>query len=247
MSVAGRAPKEAGRSVCRPVVLLGILLCGASARLNAQTISPVIVEYRGKAQGRFQLTNDSDLPLFVVLEPQSFSVDEKGSPVFRPLDSTTHVQLSTMSFRLAPRQVYMVFYKAEADRLPAWFVVYATITGKTAPTGLKIALELPHTVYLLGKKPLVRDSVLWLHAEVAKDKKLILAEVENHSEEFGRVMEIEVDSTSGKKEYAGFPLFPGQRRRMELDWDQAGDPQKIILKFEKFKAETSIQSTTALK
>jgi hypothetical protein len=247
MSAPGRAPKAAWLPVLRAAVLLGIFLCGACARLSAQTISPVIVEYRGKAQGKFQVTNDSDLPLFVVLEPQSFSVDEKGNPAFRPLDSTTHVKLSAMSFRLAPRQVYTVFYKAEADQLPAWFVVYATITGKTAPSGLKIALELPHTVYLLGKKPLVRDSVVWLRAEVAKSKKQILAEVENHSEDFGRVMEVEVDSTSGKKDYAGFPLFPGQRRRLELDWDQSGDPQKIILKFEKFKAETAIQPTTAFK
>lgn len=72
----------------------------------AQTISPVIVEYREKAQGKFQLTNDSDFPLFVVLEPQSFSVDKGGNPTFRPLDPGIHVSLSTMSFRLAPKQVY---------------------------------------------------------------------------------------------------------------------------------------------
>lgn len=228
-------------------VLIGLVLAGACAGARAQTISPVIVEYREKAEGKFQLRNDSDLPLYVVLEPQSFSVNEQGDPAFRPLDPTTHVKLSTMSFRLAPQQVYTVFYKATADKLPAWFVVYATITGKTTPTGLKIALELPHTVYLLTKRPLERGSVVWLRAEQAKDKKEILAEVENRGAEFSRVLEVEVDSSSGKKDYAGFPLFPGQRRSMELEWDQPGEPQKITLKFEKFKTESVIRSATTLK
>ena len=223
--------------------LLWLVLSAATAA--AQTISPVIVEYREKAQGKFQLTNDSDFPLFVVLEPQSFSVDQGGNPTFRPLDPGIHVSLSTMSFRLAAKQVYTVFYKANADRLPAWFVIYATITGKTMPTGIKIALELPHTVYLLTKKPLARDDVVWLHADAHPDKKLIEAQVENRSAEISRVLEVEVSSPAGKKEYAGFPLFPGQRRTMQLDWDQPGEPQRIVLKFEHFKTESAIRSVSA--
>src|SRR6185437_16209743 len=109
--------------------LLVFLFFGAW-HTRAQTISPVIVEYQQKANGRFQVTNDSDVPLAVVLEPESFRVDSKGNPTFYPLDPAIHLDLSSSSFRLAPHQTYMVFYKATADRLPAWFTIYATVSGK---------------------------------------------------------------------------------------------------------------------
>ncbi len=137
-----------------------------------------------------------------------------------------------------------MFYKASADRLPAWFVIYATITGKTTPTGIKIAVELPHTIYLLTKKALAREDLVWLRADARPDKKLIEAEVENRGAEVSRVLEVEVTSSTGKKEYSGFPLFPGQRRNMQLDWDQPGEPQRIVLKFGHFKTESSIRSMT---
>jgi len=212
---------------------------------HAQTISPVIVEYREKAQGKFQLFNDSDFPLNVVLEPQSFSVNSEGAPTFRALDPSIHVRLSTMSFRLAPRQTYTVFYQASADSLPAWFVVYATVTGAVTQEGIKIALELPHTVYLLTKKPPAVDAVVWHRAEEANDKRQIQAEVENRGAEFSRVQEVEVTSTSGKKSYPGFPLFPGQRRSFQLEWDQPGEPQQIVLKFARFKSESPIRKVSS--
>lgn len=224
-------------------ILVGLALLGSAAR--AQTISPVIVEYREKAQGKFQLFNDSDFPLNVVLEPQSFSVNSEGAPTFNALDPSIHVRLSTMSFRLAPRQTYTVFYQASADSLPAWFVVYATVTGAVTQEGIKIALELPHTVYLLTKKPMTADAVLWHRAEEANDKRQIEAEVENRGTEFSRVQEVEVTSASGKKLYPGFPLFPGQRRSFQLDWDQPGEPQHIILKFAHFKSECPVRKVSS--
>ncbi len=224
-------------------ILVGLALLASAA--HAQTISPVIVEYREKAQGKFQLFNDSDFPLNVVLEPQSFSVNSEGAPTFRALDPSIHVRLSTMSFRLAPRQTYTVFYQASADSLPAWFVVYATVTGAVTQEGIKIALELPHTVYLLTKKPPAVDAVVWHRAEEANDKRQIQAEVENRGAEFSRVQEVEVTSTSGKKSYPGFPLFPGQRRSFQLEWDQPGEPQQIVLKFARFKSESPIRKVSS--
>src|SRR2546423_11885628 len=91
-------------------------LCFASWA-SAQTISPVIVEYSEKADGRFQIYNDADIPLTVVLEPHSFSVNEAGNATFRKLDPGIHVQLSSTSFRLAPKQTFFVFYKASAESL----------------------------------------------------------------------------------------------------------------------------------
>ncbi len=128
-----------------------------SPAARAQTISPVIVEYREKGRGSFQLRNEQLVPLDVVLEPRSFSVDLEGRPIFRPLDPEIHLRLSKMSFRLAPQQTYTIFYEATAEQLPTWLTIYATVTtpGPTGP--LKVALRLPHTVYLLSRRPLVRE------------------------------------------------------------------------------------------
>jgi len=212
----------------------------------AQTVSPVIVEYADKADGRFQVYNDADVPLTVVLEAHSFTVDSTGKAVFRKLDSGLHVQLSATSFRLAPKQTYYVFYKATTETYPNWFCIYSTISGGVTTTGLKLAIQLPHTVYLLGHKSLDQSQLSWNRAEIAREggKRLVTAEVENHGTEFSRIEEVEVTSKAGKQTFAGFPLFPGQRRAIELDWDQPGEPQRIVLKFPRFKLESSLKDSS---
>jgi len=227
--------------------LAAAYLCFLAPPALAQTISPVIVEYADKADGRFQVYNDADIPLTVVLEPHSFTVDSMGKAIFRKLDPGLHVQLSTTSFHLAPKQTYYVFYKATTEAHPNWFCIYATVTGPVSASGLKLAIELPHTVYLVGRKPLDQSQVSWNRAEISTEggKRLVTAEVENHGAEFSRIQEVEVTSTSGKQTFAGFPLFPGQRRDIELDWDQPGVPQRIVLKFQRFKIESSLKNSPA--
>jgi len=94
----------------------------------AQSIQPVIVEYIEKGEGKFELTNNTLTPMAVVLEPKSFNITPDGRGVYRPLDSGIHVELSTMSLRLEPKQTYYIFYKAKAEVLPAWFTVYAVFS-----------------------------------------------------------------------------------------------------------------------
>jgi len=227
--------------------LAAAYLCFLAPPALAQTISPVIVEYADKADGRFQVYNDAEIPLTVVLEPHSFTVDSTGKAIFRKLDPGLHVQLSTTSFHLAPKQTYYVFYKATTEAHPNWFCIYATVTGPVSASGLKLEIELPHTVYLVGRKPLDQSQVSWNRAEISTEggKRLVTAEVENHGAEFSRIQEVEVTSTSGKQTFAGFPLFPGQRRDIELDWDQPGVPQRIVLKFQRFKIESSLKNSPA--
>ena len=225
---------------------LRAILCGLlffAPALAAQTISPVIVEYREKAAGRFQIHNDADVPLTVVLEPRSFQVDSNGKPTFGPLAPEIHLELSSMSFRIQPKQDYYIFYKASAETLPSWFCIYANITGPHTQEGIQVRLELPHTVYLLGKKPMTAADVTWMSALAVsgKDSRKIEAEVENRGADVSRVREIEVTSASGKQVYEGFPLFPGQQRKIELDWNQPGEPQRIQLKFDRFKVETDLR------
>jgi hypothetical protein len=227
------------------LILVCVFFLARSA--PAQTISPVIVEYTDKADGRFQLYNDGDIPLTVVVEPHSFTVDSTGMATYRKLDPGIHVQLSATSFRLAPKQTYYVFYKATTETYPNWFTIYATISGATTPTGLKLALELPHTVYLLGHKSLAESNVTWNKAELTAQggKHRISAQVENHGTDYGRVQEVDVLTSSGKQTFAGFPLFPGQRRDIEFEWDQPGTPKEIVLKFPHFKMESSLKELTA--
>jgi hypothetical protein len=87
--------------------------------IQAQTVRPVIVEYRGSGQNRFELVNNSDRPLSVTIEPKSFTIDEEGNPQFVPLDPSIHLKLSGMSFRIPPQQSRFVFYQVSADKLPA--------------------------------------------------------------------------------------------------------------------------------
>ena len=227
--------------------LAAAYLCFLAPPALAQTISPVIVEYADKADGRFQVYNDAEIPLTVVLEPHSFTVDSTGKAIFRKLDPGLHVQLSTTSFHLAPKQTYYVFYKATTEAHPNWFCIYATVTGPVSASGLKLEIELPHTVYLVGRKPLDQSQVSWNRAEISTEggKQLVTAEVENHGAEFSRIQEVEVTSAAGKQIFAGFPLFPGQRRDIELDWDQPGVPQRIVLKFQRFKIESSLKNSPA--
>jgi hypothetical protein len=123
-----------------------------------------------------------------------------------------------MSFRVEPKQDYYVFYKASAEALPNWFCIYANITGPHTQEGIQVRLELPHTIYLLGKKPIAATDVAWINALAVsgKDSRKIEAEVENHGADVSRVREVEVTSASGKQTYEGFPMFPGQPRKLDL-------------------------------
>jgi hypothetical protein len=174
-------------------------------------------------------------------------VDSSGNPTFRKLDPEIHVQLSSTSFRIQPKQTYFVFYKASSEALPNWFCIYATVTGTTTSTGIKLALQLPHTVYLLDKNALNPDQVAWIRAEStnAGNKRQIVAEVENHSNTFSRVREVQVTSSNGKQSFAGFPLFPGQRRLIELDWDGSSAPEHIQLDFDHFKKESDLKAASS--
>jgi hypothetical protein len=236
-----------GRSFMgRTIGLVLAFFVFAALYTPAQTISPVIVEYQQKAKGRFQVTSDSDIPLTVVLEPESFRVDARGNPTFYPLDPSIHLELSTTSFRLAPHQTYMVFYKASADHLPAWFTIYATVTGKRTSQGIELAIHLPHTVYLMTKKPLASSEVVWDKAEFSPTSGQIDGLVTNQSSTYARVVGIFVTDASGKKkDFSGFPFFPGQQRELALPWKDSQPPKRIELKFAHFTSGTGIQVSPA--
>jgi hypothetical protein len=204
---------------------------------RCQTISPVISEYQGHADGSFQIRNDTLQPFTVVLKPMSFSVDSNGEPAYRALDADVHLDLSAKSFRVAPKRQYTVFYKASDAHTPTWFTIYASIISNARAGSMNIVLDLPHTVYLLDREtPSVDDIVFHPAAEKEPSNNKLSVVVENKSSEFTRVSEIEVSSATDKEIYPGFAFFPGQSRVLQLDWTKPDPPKTIELHFKKFKA-----------
>jgi hypothetical protein len=208
---------------------------------RAQTVRPVIVEFQQKARARFELVNDSLIPLRVVLEPKSFSLSEDGLPSFRPLDKEIHLKLSAMSFQLPPQQTHYVFYEAWADRYPAWFVIYATFAGLPQQSGLNVQVELPHTVYLLQRQPLEERDVQVQSAEYLAASRLVRFELENSGDRFGRVEEVEISGDHAKASIPGFPLMPHLRRKVQTEWKATQPPQRIQVRFKHFRLERQLQ------
>ncbi len=206
----------------------------------AQTVRPVIAQYSGAAQGKVELVNNGLQPLNVVLEPMSFTITEDGDAIYAPLTGDIHLKLSAMSFRIPPQQSRYVFYKATSDKLPAWFVIRNVFAGRTYQSGLNIQLDIPHTVYLLQKEPLETQDVSVESAAYLASQHRVVILLANHSSKLGRVLEWQVGSTEVKATSNGFPLLPGGRRRMEMEWDSAAPPEVLWIRFEHFTLQENL-------
>lgn len=218
--------------------------------LAGQTVRPVIDEntVQGpgkKAKGKIEYVNDSLQTLAVTLDTQSFTVSDVGELSYRPLDRAIHVKFSATSFRIPPKQSYLVFYEAYADAVPAWFVVYATFAGYKERTteGLNIHLLLPHTIYLLPKEAVKKDELVIHTAEYHPGPRTVVVRVENTGRTFCRILEADVTSLNDKASNNGFPLFPHSERQVEIPWSGRNGPTKLTLRLQRFQLEQSIGTT----
>jgi len=228
------------RAACAAISILAL-----SGPVAAQSVGPTITEYRadrsGKVSGTLEVGNATLFPLNVVLEPLSFSVDEKGDPVYRHLDPTVHIRFSATSFRLGPNDRRTIGYELSADALPAWLTVYATLSPAAAKhDDVKIALRLPHTVYLLSKEALPQKAIVIRRSESSRELHSVALEIENNGTQYGRVEEVEITSSRAKQTYTGFPFFPGQHRTLALPWNDRNAPEQVVLKFKDFKVTHAI-------
>ena len=226
----------------RGLILRALLFVSIAAPVagtaTAQTIRPVVVEYVGKkVKAKFELVNDTLKPLNVILEPKSFDVTETGEAIYRPLDKSLHLKLSAMSLRIPPKQSHFIFFEAQTDSLPAWFVIPCVFAGLPKPTGLNIEIELPHTVYMLQKEPLRREEVLIQTAVYSSAEKGILLELENQSAGLGRVLSVDAVAKGEKRTQPSFPLLPHSVRQIVIPWDLPQPPEKLILRFNGFTIE----------
>ncbi len=219
--------------------------------LHAQTVRPVIDEnivtdHVKKAKGKIEYVNDTLETLTVTLDTQSFTVSDTGQMSYRPLDNNIHVKFSASSFRILPKQSYLVFYEAYADTIPAWFVVYATFGGykETTAEGLKIHLLLPHTVYILPKQEVRKDELVVKTATFDPRSQIVTVRVENTGAVFCRVLEADATSPKDKAANNGFPIFPHSERQVEIPWPSRDGPTKLILRLQRFRLEQPIEAST---
>ena len=218
------------------IALLGATVC------TAQAVRPVLSEYSVTAKGRVELTNDSTAPLTVIVSPKSFEVSETGEISYGPLSTDIHLKLSAMSFRIAPKQSYYVFYEAKADKLPAWFVIYFEFSGFPLRdhSGLNMQVELPHTVYLLPKQAFKRED-LDVSAKFDSASKKVIVTTLNKGTTVGRILTTEAQGHGQKAQGVGFPTYPGKKRIVELPWEGDTTPEKVVLNLEGFKVETAVE------
>ena len=196
----------------------------------AQTVSPIIAEYKGRAEGRIALTNNTLLPLAVVLEPRSFSISPDGNGIYRPLDAEIQVKLSSTSVRIEPAQTYYVFYKAKARKLPAWFTIYSTFSAIQPATEIDVRILLPHTVYIYPQKPKSKvDTFDVTRAAYSMKAGTIICEIANNTDDLERVEEVRVVSGSHAITSPGFPLLPGTKRLIDVEWKESDPPRDVIL------------------
>lgn len=228
---------------CKLLVLVGLAVGTLVAEAPAQTVRPVIVEYKGAAKGKFELVNNGFQPASVVIEPRSFTITEDGDGVYGGLAKDIHLKLSAMSLRIPPKQSRYVFYEARADVLPAWFVIYSSFSGPTRQAGLNIKMELPHTVYLLQKEPLEKQDVKVESLKYLADQHRAVITISNQSAKLGRVLEWQVGSKRMKSTNNGFPLLPHSRRRMEIAWDQPTPPDTFSIRFEHFSLKEDFNNS----
>jgi hypothetical protein len=236
-----RLSPEGARRAAERGLLACAVLAAAPGPAASQTISPPVAEYQEKARSSFQLINGSIFPLTAVLEVKGFDITDRGDVVEVPLDTARlHVRLSASSFRIAPRSTYTVFYEATGDRLPAWFQIVAALSGARTDTGLNLRILLPHVVYLNQKDALRRESVVLHRFEVDPTTGKARALLENTSGDLGRVLEMAFDSPAGDSRSGSFPLLPGHRRWVELDWSRPAPPNRLTFRTARFSFDTAL-------
>ena len=202
---------------------------GSATTAHAQTVQPLVAEYQRQARGRVEIRNNGDVPLQVVVEPRGFTVGEDGHLRDEPLPGGIHVTLSAMSFRLPPRQSRFVFYEASADRTPAWFILYANLSGypQRDYSGVNVQLELPHVVYILPKETWQSDDVRVIESRFNREAKRVELLVQNDGALFGRIAQVQVAGGGDRVTAPGFPLFPGARRRIDVAWPNDTQPETV--------------------
>lgn len=218
------------------------LCCLLSAVGVGQTITPPIAEYRGKAQGMFELRNDGDVPLAGIVELQGFTVDQEGNLTYQPISDSIKVEMGTNSFVIPAHQSHMVFYKVSTAKPYAWFTVLSTLTKAASDrTQMRINFVLPHIVYLYQKQKLKKEDVSVTVSRGAKEGEYSV-QVQNQSDKLGRVENVSWKGFENSNESGGFPVFPQATRRVTLETGAVKKNATVKVNFQDgFSVEVPVQ------
>jgi hypothetical protein len=213
-----------------PWVVLSLTLL-TSVIAGAQTIVPPIAEYRGKIQGQFELRNDSDAPMAVILEAHSFTVHPDGSMAYEPVSADLQLEMGNTSFVIEPGGTHFVFYKAKARSKSAWFVITSTMTRAVPIRGqMRINLVLPHVVYLYQKERMKpQDVTVKLQSTESSTQTL---EIVNNTDKLSRLALVECKGFEKETESGGVPIFPGGTRYIKIECGTPRSDAKLKVHFQ---------------
>ena len=147
----------------------------------------------------------------VVLEPKSSTIDIDGNGHYRPLDSQIHLELSSNSVRLLPRQSATIFYKVTSPDTPAWLCIYAQFMPLHPGPGLNVQVLLPHTIYLYGRRPLTREDIQVTRAPFEIDTHRLEVEITNKGSAAGRVEQVHMSRGHTSTDNPDFRYCPVKR------------------------------------
>ena len=227
------------RTAQRWFAILAMVIASA-VTMAAQSVRPSVVEYTGATEGQYEVVNDSLLPVFVTVEAKSFTIDKDGVAKFTPLSPSIHLQISETSLRVPPHGKRTVFYKASADVYPAWFCVYSSFSGLPRRGSVNIAVDMPHTVYLLSKQDAKQGDIAMteLHIEGGE----LRGVVRNRGGNMFRLLSLQwADAKGHKTEAGGFPLLPGGERELHIALPANAKPQHIYGKLNHLAVDGPVQ------
>lgn len=117
---------------------------------SAQTITPLISEAKaGKStKGQFDVINNGIVPLFVTVEPMSFSPNKSGGSATLKLDPGIQVKLDSMSAKLGAKMRRTFYWEAKCVSYPCFFAIFAGFSGLHNAEGMAVKLQLPTTVWI---------------------------------------------------------------------------------------------------
>jgi hypothetical protein len=207
--------------------------------VRAQSVQPAVVEYVTAADGKFDVSNDTLVPLVVTIQAKSFNITPQGDAQFSGLAPTIHLKLSETSVRLPPHGRRTIFYKASSDTYPAWFCIYSTFNGMPRRGTMNIAMDMPHTVYLRSREPVKKTNVLLenLHREGGE----LQGTVRNVGANMLRIQSLQLSLANGKHaDEGGFPLLPGGTRELHVALPAGSVPTRLRAKLDGFTVEGNV-------
>ena len=218
-------------------VLLSLLLvsfaCLDPAR--AQSLAPFRSEYRKQAKGLLTLINDKDIPVHVMLRPESFTSDENGHLKRLPMDESINLVLAQTSLRIPPKETRYVAYEAKPKNLPAWFMIYVTFVPEAE--GIVVGTSIPHFAYITAGDPKPGEVVM--AARYVAAQQLLRVTFTSTSQQLAHLESIEA-SGGPQRDLGSISVLPGKSTIIEFKLRGSSHPDSVKASGRKLKLQCPV-------